>query len=65
MVLTTEHSIGETHIERRKMTPGSARLYLASELFSDATIAVSDISSRTGWCAGAFRSEKSLSSRTA
>jgi glycosyltransferase involved in cell wall biosynthesis len=43
VVLTTEHSIGETHIERRKMTSGVRGLYLASELFSDATIAVSDI----------------------
>jgi glycosyltransferase involved in cell wall biosynthesis len=43
VVLTTEHSIGETHIERRKMTKGVRRLYLASEAFSDATIAVSDI----------------------
>ena len=43
VVLTTEHSIGDTHIERRKMTNGVRGLYLASELFSDATIAVSDI----------------------
>ena len=43
VVLTTEHSIGETHIERRKMTLGVRALYLASELFSDATIAVSDV----------------------
>ena len=43
VVLTTEHSIGETHIERRKMTAGVRTLYLASEMFSDATIAVSDI----------------------
>ena len=43
VVLTTEHSIGDTHIERRKMTSGVRGLYLASELFSDATIAVSDI----------------------
>jgi glycosyltransferase involved in cell wall biosynthesis len=43
VVLTTEHSIGETHIERRKMTAGVRGLYLASELFSDATIAVSSI----------------------
>ncbi len=43
VVLTTEHSIGETHIERRKMSPGVRGLYLASEMFSDATIAVSDI----------------------
>jgi glycosyltransferase involved in cell wall biosynthesis len=43
VVLTTEHSIGETHIERREMTAGVRVLYLASELFSDATIAVSDV----------------------
>ena len=43
LVLTTEHSIGETHIERRKMTRGVQALYLASERFSDATIAVSDV----------------------
>ena len=43
VVLTTEHSIGDTHIERRKMTSSVRALYLASELFSDATIAVSDI----------------------
>jgi glycosyltransferase involved in cell wall biosynthesis len=43
VVLTTEHSIGETHIERRKMTRRVRALYLTSELFSDATIAVSDI----------------------
>lgn len=43
VVLTTEHSIGETHIERRLMTRGVRALYLGSELFSDATIAVSDI----------------------
>ena len=43
VVLTTEHSIGDTHIERRKMTSGVRGLYLASELFSDATIAVSNI----------------------
>jgi len=43
VVLTTEHSIGETHIERRKMTSSVRGLYLASELFSDATIAVADV----------------------
>jgi glycosyltransferase involved in cell wall biosynthesis len=43
VVVTTEHSIGETHIERRKMTARVRALYLASELFSDATIAVSGI----------------------
>ena len=42
-MVTTEHSIGETHIERRKMTAGVRGLYLASELFSDATIAVSEV----------------------
>jgi glycosyltransferase involved in cell wall biosynthesis len=43
VVVTTEHSIGETHIERREMTAGVRGLYLGSELFSDATIAVSDV----------------------
>jgi len=43
VVLTTEHSIGETHIERREMTAAVRALYLASERFSDATIAVSDV----------------------
>ncbi len=43
VVVTTEHSIGETHIERRKMTSGVRGLYLASEMFSDATVAVSDV----------------------
>lgn len=43
VVLTTEHSIGETHIERRKMSRGVQALYLTSEKFSEATIAVSDI----------------------
>ena len=43
VVLTTEHSIGDTHIERRKMTTAVRALYLASELFSDATIAVSGV----------------------
>jgi glycosyltransferase involved in cell wall biosynthesis len=41
VVLSTEHSIGETHLERRKMTRGVQALYLATELFSDMTIAVS------------------------
>jgi glycosyltransferase involved in cell wall biosynthesis len=43
VVLTTEHSIGETHIERRKMTGSVRALYLTSERSSDATIAVSEI----------------------
>jgi len=42
-VVTTEHSIGETHIERRKMTAGVRGLYLGTDyLCCDATIAVSD-----------------------
>jgi glycosyltransferase involved in cell wall biosynthesis len=41
VVLSTEHSIGETHLERRQMTSGVQALYLATELFSDVTIAVS------------------------
>ena len=43
VVVTTEHSIGETHIERRPMTRGVRALYFASEAFSDATIAVSGV----------------------
>jgi len=42
VVLSTEHSIGDTHLERRRMTPGVRALYLATERFSDATIAVSE-----------------------
>ena len=57
VVLTTEHSIGETHIERRKMTAGVRALYLASELFSDATIAVSDIGQGTADPLGRSRRE--------
>jgi glycosyltransferase involved in cell wall biosynthesis len=41
-VVTSEHSIGDTHIERRKMTAGVRALYLGTDLCSDATIAVSD-----------------------
>lgn len=43
VIVTTEHSIGETHIERRKMSSSVRALYLASELTSDATIAVADV----------------------
>lgn len=42
VVVTTEHSIGETHLERRPMTRGVRLLYLGTDLCSDATIAVSD-----------------------
>ncbi|MCD2195929.1 glycosyltransferase [Actinomycetospora endophytica] len=41
VVVTTEHSIGETHLERRRMTSGVRALYLASDVCSDVTIAVS------------------------
>jgi glycosyltransferase involved in cell wall biosynthesis len=41
VIVSTEHSIGETHLERRKMTPGVQALYRATELMSDMTIAVS------------------------
>ncbi|MDR7300172.1 glycosyltransferase [Haloactinomyces albus] len=41
-VVTTEHSIGRTHLERRRMTRGVQALYLGTDLCSDATIAVSD-----------------------
>jgi glycosyltransferase involved in cell wall biosynthesis len=40
-VVTTEHSIGTTLMEGRPITPGIRRLYLATEKFSDRTIAVS------------------------
>jgi glycosyltransferase involved in cell wall biosynthesis len=43
VIVTTEHSIGETHIERRKMSAPVRGLYLASELCSDATIAVAEV----------------------
>jgi len=42
VVLSTEHSIGETHLERRRMTRGVRRLYLATERLSNGTIAVSE-----------------------
>jgi glycosyltransferase involved in cell wall biosynthesis len=42
VIVTTEHSIGETHLERREMTAGVRALYLATERMSDTTIAVSE-----------------------
>ncbi|GAA0502581.1 glycosyl transferase [Saccharopolyspora subtropica] len=42
VVVSTEHSIGETHLERRRMTLGVRALYLGTDLCSDATIAVSE-----------------------
>jgi len=41
VIVSTEHSIGETHLERRRMTAGVRALYLSSERMSAATIAVS------------------------
>jgi glycosyltransferase involved in cell wall biosynthesis len=41
VVVSTEHSIGETHLERRRMTRGVQALYLGTEPFSDMTVAVS------------------------
>jgi glycosyltransferase involved in cell wall biosynthesis len=41
VILSTEHSIGETHLERRRMTRGVRALYLATERLSALTIAVS------------------------
>jgi glycosyltransferase involved in cell wall biosynthesis len=51
VVVSTEHSIGETHLERRRMTAGVRALYLASGWFSQMTIAVSvTVRDRmTGW----------------
>ena len=42
VVVSTEHSIGETHLERRRMTTGVRALYLATGTFSQMTIAVSE-----------------------
>jgi len=42
VVVTTEHSIGATHLERRRMTLGVRALYLGTDLCSDVTIAVSE-----------------------
>ena len=42
VIVSTEHSIGETHLERRRMTAGVRALYLSSERMSAGTIAVSD-----------------------
>lgn len=43
VVVTTEHSIGETHLERRPMTRGVRALYLGTDRLGDATISVSDV----------------------
>jgi glycosyltransferase involved in cell wall biosynthesis len=51
VIVSTEHSIGETHLERRRMTRPVQALYLGTELFSDMTIAVSAAvrDRMTGW----------------
>ncbi len=59
VVVTTEHSIGSTHLERRRMTLGVRALYLGTDLCSDATIAVSDAVAHrlTAWGIGARKIE--------
>ncbi|MFR9728207.1 glycosyltransferase [Saccharopolyspora sp. MS10] len=42
VVVGTEHSIGETHLERRRMTAGVRGLYLGTDVFAQRTIAVSE-----------------------
>lgn len=51
VVVSTEHSIGETHLERRPMTAGVRALYLATGRFSQMTVAVSETvrTRMTGW----------------
>jgi glycosyltransferase involved in cell wall biosynthesis len=46
LVVTTEHSLGEKQIEGRPKSPFVRRLYLATDFFSEATIAVSDETKR-------------------
>jgi glycosyltransferase involved in cell wall biosynthesis len=43
VIVTTEHSIGDTHIERRRMSRPVQALYLTANRCSQATIAVSDV----------------------
>lgn len=40
-VVATEHSLGDQHIEGRRITPGIRRLYLATERLGSTTVAVS------------------------
>ena len=40
-VVATEHSLGDQHIEGRRITPGIRRLYVATERLGSTTIAVS------------------------
>ncbi|BCJ34275.1 glycosyl transferase [Actinocatenispora thailandica] len=42
VIVSTEHSIGETHLERRRMSAGVRALYLASERCGQVTVAVSE-----------------------
>jgi glycosyltransferase involved in cell wall biosynthesis/capsular polysaccharide biosynthesis protein len=50
-VVATEHSLGDTLIEGRRITAGVRALYLATERLGDATVAVSDTTARrlTDW----------------
>jgi glycosyltransferase involved in cell wall biosynthesis len=43
VVVTTEHSIGETMIERRRMSGSVRAVYLGANRYSQATVAVSDV----------------------
>lgn len=42
VIVATEHSIGETHLERRRMSTGVRLLYLATDRCAHTTIAVSE-----------------------
>ncbi|WP_245695663.1 glycosyltransferase [Actinopolyspora saharensis] len=42
VIVGTEHSIGETHLERRRMSTGVRLLYLATDRCAQTTIAVSE-----------------------
>jgi len=50
-IVATEHSIGDRLIEGRPISAGVRRLYLSTERYTDATIAVSDTVARrlVGW----------------
>jgi glycosyltransferase involved in cell wall biosynthesis len=56
-VVATEHSLGDRHIEGRRLSAGIRRLYLAAERLGDATIAVSSTVARrlTAWGVPASR----------
>jgi glycosyltransferase involved in cell wall biosynthesis len=56
-VVATEHSLGDQHIEGRRITPGIRRLYVATERLGSTTIAVSPAVVRRllGWGVPASR----------